>query len=59
MDAHRQIQSYGVDSLLAFELKNWIAKESLASMALFETQGGSTFFGSGNVVYGMECGWAS
>ncbi|KAF2650360.1 putative polyketide synthase [Lophiostoma macrostomum CBS 122681] len=42
IDHHRQLQMYGVDSLLAVELRNWIAKEFQADIAVFETQGAST-----------------
>ncbi len=43
MDIHKPIQSYGVDSLLAVELRNWISKEFRVDVAVFETQGASTF----------------
>ncbi|PWY82065.1 putative polyketide synthase [Aspergillus heteromorphus CBS 117.55] len=42
VDWDRQLQMYGVDSLLATELRNWIVKEFLAEVAVFETQGAST-----------------
>ncbi|KAF2794878.1 putative polyketide synthase [Melanomma pulvis-pyrius CBS 109.77] len=42
IDRHRQLQMYGVDSLLAVELRNWIAKEFKAEIDVFETQGAST-----------------
>jgi hypothetical protein len=42
VDFHRPLQSYGVDSLLAVELRNYVAKEFVADVAVFETQGAST-----------------
>lgn len=42
IDRHKQLQMYGVDSLLAVELRNWIAKELKADLAVFETQDAST-----------------
>lgn len=42
VDARRPLQMYGVDSLLAIELRNWIVKEFLVEIAVFETQGAST-----------------
>ena len=42
IDTHKPLQMYGVDSLLAIELRNWIVKEFVADIAVFETQGSST-----------------
>jgi acyl carrier protein len=42
IDRNEQLQMYGVDSLLAIELRNWIVKEFKADIAVFETQGAST-----------------
>lgn len=42
VDRDRPLQNYGVDSLLAIELRNWILKEFDADVAVFETQGSST-----------------
>ncbi|KAI9644356.1 hypothetical protein NHQ30_007713 [Ciborinia camelliae] len=42
IDTNKPLQMYGVDSLLAIELKNWIVKEFVAEIAVFETQGVST-----------------
>lgn len=33
---------YGVDSLIAIELRNWIVTDFDADVAVFETQGSST-----------------
>lgn len=49
-DINRRIQSYGVDSLLAVELRDWIRKEFRAEVAVFETQGASTLATLGRVV---------
>ncbi|KAK3321988.1 putative polyketide synthase [Apodospora peruviana] len=43
VDLHKPLHSYGVDSLLAIELRKWIAKEFKADVAVFEVVGGSTF----------------
>ena len=50
VDTSRPIQSYSVDSLLAVELRNWIKKELKAEVAIFETQGASTFATLGRLV---------
>lgn len=42
VDLDKQLQLYGVDSLLAVELRNWIVKEFAAHVAVFETQGAAT-----------------
>jgi len=42
IDSRKPLQMYGVDSLLAIELRNWIVKEFVAEIAVFETQGVST-----------------
>lgn len=52
VDTYKPIQSYGVDSLLAIELRNWIEKEFRANVAVFEIQGGSTFSTLGMLVAG-------
>lgn len=43
VDMDKPLTAYGVDSLLAVELRSWIAKEFLADVAVFEISGGSTF----------------
>jgi hypothetical protein len=43
VDIHKPLHTYGVDSLLAIELRKWIAKEFKADIAVFEVVGGSTF----------------
>lgn len=42
IDPDKPVHSYGVDSLLAIELRTWIAKEFAAEMAVFEILGGAT-----------------
>lgn len=41
IDANKPLHSYGVDSLLAIELRTWIAKEFLAEIPVFEILGGA------------------
>lgn len=43
IEMNKPLTAYGVDSLLAIKLRNWIAKEFLADMAVFEISSGSTF----------------
>ena len=38
-----RVESYGVDSLVAVELRNWLAKEVDADIAIFELLGAATF----------------
>ncbi|CAI7646607.1 unnamed protein product [Penicillium glandicola] len=42
VDHFKPLLTYGVDSLLAIELRNWIFKEFNSDVAVFETQGSST-----------------
>lgn len=42
VDMQKPMHAYGVDSLLAMELRNWIAKEFSADVPVFEIVGGST-----------------
>lgn len=50
IEMHRPLAAYGVDSLLAVELRSWIAKEFLADVAVFEISGSSTFSSVGLLV---------
>lgn len=43
IDLHQPLAAYGVDSLLAVELRTWIAKIYSADVAAFEISGDSTF----------------
>jgi acyl carrier protein len=38
IDWNKQLQIYGVDSLLAVELRNWLVKEFKADITVFETR---------------------
>lgn len=40
IDANQPLHVFGVDSLVAMEIKNWIAKEFMAEVAVFELMGG-------------------
>ncbi|KAL9074826.1 MAG: hypothetical protein Q9161_001964 [Pseudevernia consocians] len=42
MDTSKPLHTYGVDSLLAVELRNYFAKEMEADMAIFDIMGGSS-----------------
>ena len=50
VDARKPLHSYGVDSLLAVELRNWLAREFCADIPVFELLGGSTFSSVGLIV---------
>lgn len=43
MDVSKPLHAYGVDSLLAVELRNYFAKEFNANVAIFDITGGSSF----------------
>ena len=43
LDLNQSIASYGVDSLVGLEIRNWLAKESGADLPVFELLGGATF----------------
>lgn len=43
VDMNKPLATYGVDSLLAVELRSWIAKEFLADVATFDIWGASSF----------------
>lgn len=43
VDARKPLHSYGVDSLLAVELRTWLAREFGADVPVFEILGASTF----------------
>ena len=54
VDIYKPLHAYGVDSLLAVELRNWIGKEFQADVAVFETLGGSTLSTLGMLVAGRS-----
>lgn len=43
IDLDKPMHSYGLDSLVAVELRNWLAKEIGADIAIFEISGGASF----------------
>jgi aryl carrier-like protein len=47
MSLSSQLESYGVDSLVALELRNWLAKETRADVAVFEILGGPSLIDVG------------
>lgn len=54
IDANKPLHAYGVDSLLAVELRNWFAKELNADVAIFDIMAGSSFAGVGVFVAGKS-----
>lgn len=50
---HR-VESYGVDSLVAVELRNWLMKEMGADLAVFEIVGGATLMAVGHTIAGKS-----
>jgi acyl carrier protein len=50
IDATKPLFEYGVDSLVAVELRNWIGKEFAADIAVFDIMGGSTVSAIGALV---------
>ncbi|KAL9027447.1 MAG: hypothetical protein Q9180_007332, partial [Flavoplaca navasiana] len=49
-----RVESYGVDSLVAVELRNWLANEVDADVAVFELLGSATLRNVGTVVAGKS-----
>ena len=43
IDVSKALHAYGVDSLLAVELRNFFTKELGADVAIFEIMGGASF----------------
>jgi len=54
IDSRKPLPMYGVDSLSAIELRNWIVKEFVAEIAVFETQGVSTLETPSRLVAGRS-----
>jgi acyl carrier protein len=50
IDSAKPLFEYGVDSLVAVELRNWISKEFVADIAVFDIMGGSTIAAIGSLV---------
>lgn len=42
IDVGRPLFDYGVDSLVAVELRNWVGKKFVADIAVFDIMGGAT-----------------
>jgi hypothetical protein len=52
IDITKPLHAYGVDSLLAVELRNWFAKEVRADVAVFDIMGGSSIVSVGALAAG-------
>ncbi|KAK3324470.1 fatty acid synthase S-acetyltransferase [Cercophora scortea] len=50
IDPQKPMHSYGVDSLVAVEMRNWLAKELRADVAVFELMSNASIAGIGGVV---------
>lgn len=50
IDSEKKLFEYGVDSLVAVELRNWIGKEFSADVPVFDMMGGATITGVGALV---------
>ena len=54
VDTGKPLHAYGVDSLLAVELRNWFAKDVGADVAIFDIMGGQSIAEVGAVVAGRS-----
>ena len=54
VDLLKPMHAYGVDKLLAVELRSWISKDFRADVAVFEILGGASFATVGVVVAGKS-----
>lgn len=54
LDPSKAMHTYGVDSLVVIELRNWFAHALDADVAVFEIQGGATFDDVGGFVAGKS-----
>jgi NAD(P)-dependent dehydrogenase (short-subunit alcohol dehydrogenase family) len=50
LEIGRPLGQYGIDSLIALEIKNWIGKEMGAELAVFEITGEATLLSIGRIV---------
>lgn len=50
VDSDKALYAFGVDSLVAVELRNWIGKEFAADVAVFQIMGGTTVAAIGELV---------
>jgi acyl carrier protein len=50
MESNKSFSDYGVDSLMAVELRNWIGKEFQANVAVFDIMGGTSIANVGQII---------
>ena len=50
VDLNKPIHSYGVDSLMAVELRSWFAREFAVDITTFELLGGTSFIGVSHTI---------
>jgi len=50
VDTHQALHAYGVDSLIAVELRTWLGKEFAADVPAFEIVSGKTIEAVGELV---------
>lgn len=50
IEHNKQLHDYGVDSLMAVELRNWIARDFAANVAVFDIMGGTKIAAIGEMV---------
>lgn len=50
IELHHRMDAYGVDSLVAIELRNWLARETGSDIVVFEILGGATLLSIGHTV---------
>ncbi|KAK7755336.1 hypothetical protein SLS62_002562 [Diatrype stigma] len=50
VDADQPPHAFGVDSLVAIELRNWVMKEFMADVPVFEITGGRSIAAIGELV---------
>ena len=56
LDKSRPMHAYGVDSLVAVEIRNWIAKEIMADVAIFDIMGSASLVAIGQML-GSKSAW--
>jgi len=54
IDVHKPLHAFGVDSLVAVELRNWIGKEFAADIAVFDIMRGRTVAAIGELITKMS-----
>ncbi|KAI1081559.1 hypothetical protein F5B20DRAFT_588591 [Whalleya microplaca] len=50
IDVDKYLSDYGVDSLMAVELRNWIGNDFQANVAIFDIMGGTTMTAIGDLI---------